>query len=400
MFGRVNAWLHLWLGLISGAVVFIVSVTGCIYAFQREITDITQPYQFTQVQDKPYLPPSQLRTIAAKHAFGPEGETAVNKLTGVAYGPGKSAVINYGNRKDGFKAVYLNPYTGEVRGEKDWNKDFFRFILNGHFYLWLPNEIGHPVVASAILIFVILLISGLVMWWPKNLKKANADKSFKIKWGASFKRVNYDLHNVLGFYVMLLALVIALTGLVWGFEWFAKGSYFVTSGGKSRPPVREKVFSDSTATAMYAAPEDELFARMDKQYAGQYAYLSVSFPSAKTDPVVVNFNPEDKTYYRRLFRYFDRNTLKEIPSNAMYSKAYEKGGLADKIYRMNYDIHVGAIGGLTGKFIAFFASFICASLPVTGFLVWWGRRKKKPAAKSIRVPQPAGKPSIAEVSVA
>ncbi|MCK7554360.1 PepSY domain-containing protein [Chitinophaga sedimenti] len=67
---------------------------------------------------------------------------------------------------------------------------------------------------------------------------------------------------------------------------------------------------------------------------------------------------------------------------------------------MNYDIHVGAIGGLTGKFIAFFASFICASLPVTGFLVWWGRRKKKPAAKSIRVPQPAGKPSIAEVSVA
>ncbi|MCK7554359.1 PepSY domain-containing protein [Chitinophaga sedimenti] len=330
LFGRVNAWLHLWLGLISGAVVFIVSVTGCIYAFQREITDITQPYQFTQVQDKPYLPPSQLRTIAAKHAFGPEGETAVNKLTGVAYGPGKSAVINYGNRKDGFKAVYLNPYTGEVRGEKDWNKDFFRFILNGHFYLWLPNEIGHPVVASAILIFVILLISGLVMWWPKNLKKANADKSFKIKWGASFKRVNYDLHNVLGFYVMLLALIIALTGLVWGFEWFAKGSYFVTSGGKSRPPVREKVFSDSTATAMYAAPEDELFARMDKQYAGQYAYLSVSFPSAKTDPVVVNFNPEDKTYYRRLFRYFDRNTLKEIPSNAMYSKAYEKGGWQTK----------------------------------------------------------------------
>ncbi|UYQ94604.1 PepSY domain-containing protein [Chitinophaga horti] len=73
-FGRVNAWLHLWLGLVSGIIVFIVSVTGCIYAFQREITDITQPYQFVEQQNKPYLPPSQLRAIAAKEVFGEKGE--------------------------------------------------------------------------------------------------------------------------------------------------------------------------------------------------------------------------------------------------------------------------------------------------------------------------------------
>ncbi|UYQ94605.1 PepSY domain-containing protein [Chitinophaga horti] len=318
----------------------------------------------------------------------------------MAYGPGKSAIVNYGNRKDGFKAVYLNPYTGEVVGKKDWNKDFFRFILDGHFYLWMPPAIGHPVVAWAILIFVVLLITGLIMWWPKNLKKGNRDKSFKIKWGASFKRVNYDLHNVLGFYVMLLALVISLTGLVWGFEWFAKGSYFVASGGKTRPVVREKVFSDSTALASVSLPEDKLFAQMHQQYVGKYKYLSVSFPAAKADPIVVNFNPDDKTYYRRLFRYFDRHSLAEIPSKALYSKEYEKGSFADKLYRMNYDIHVGAIGGLTGKVIAFFVSLICATLPVTGFLVWWGKRKKKPAAKGIRVPKPAGKASIPEVSIA
>jgi uncharacterized iron-regulated membrane protein len=44
---------------------------------------------------------------------------------------------------------------------------------------------------------------------------------------------------------------------------------------------------------------------------------------------------------------------------------------------MNYDIHVGQILGLTGKIIAFLASLICASLPITGFIIWWGKRNKK-----------------------
>jgi uncharacterized iron-regulated membrane protein len=52
---------------------------------------------------------------------------------------------------------------------------------------------------------------------------------------------------------------------------------------------------------------------------------------------------------------------------------------------MNYDIHVGAILSLPGKILAFFASLICASLPVTGFIIWWGRRKKKPVKPQRRV---------------
>ncbi len=49
---------------------------------------------------------------------------------------------------------------------------------------------------------------------------------------------------------------------------------------------------------------------------------------------------------------------------------------------MNYDIHTGAILSLPGKILAFCASLICASLPITGFLLWWGRRKKAKQSKS------------------
>jgi uncharacterized iron-regulated membrane protein len=60
----------------------------------------------------------------------------------------------------------------------------------------------------------------------------------------------------------------------------------------------------------------------------------------------------------------------------------ENADLPDKIRRMNYDIHVGAIGGLPGKIIAFFASFIAATLPVTGIAMWWNKQKEKNKLKS------------------
>ena len=60
----------------------------------------------------------------------------------------------------------------------------------------------------------------------------------------------------------------------------------------------------------------------------------------------------------------------------MYGR-YANTSVADKMMRMNYDVHTGAILGITGKIMAFFASLIAASLPVTGFLIWRGRRKKK-----------------------
>ena len=67
-FRKIIGWLHLWLGLTSGLVVFIIAVTGCLYAFQDEIQNAIQPYRFTVAQDKPVLPPSQLKAIAEKNA--------------------------------------------------------------------------------------------------------------------------------------------------------------------------------------------------------------------------------------------------------------------------------------------------------------------------------------------
>ena len=133
----------------------------------------------------------------------------------------------------------MNPYTGtlikKMKTVGNGEFDFFRFIIDGHRSLWLPDHIGRPIVGVGTLIFLVLLISGLVMWWPRKWSNSRYKKRFRIKWDGSFKRINYDLHNVLGFYTLVLALGLGITGLVWSFTWFEDGLYYLASGGEEHP---------------------------------------------------------------------------------------------------------------------------------------------------------------------
>lgn len=379
IFRIINDWLHLWLGLASGIVVFIVSITGCLYAFQKEISRITQPYQFVPVETQPYLPPSRLKHIAELHQFGDKAGKPGKIINAIQYpGKGKAAIATYRDKKTGYMMIYLDPYSGSVLKVKALEKDFFRIILTGHYNLWLPRETGQQVVCWGTMIFVVLLITGLVMWWPRNLRKANVNKSFKVKWKASFKRVNYDLHNVLGFYVFTGALIIAITGLYFGFKWVPKTIYWVASGGKQLPERRGAVFSDTThlpvQTALYS-PEDSVWASLRRGYTSDGS-LQISFAQKQSDAITASWNPQEGTFYKNHTRYFDRYSLQEIPGKTLYNKPFEECSGADKLVRMNFDIHVGAIGGIAGKCIAFLISLISGSLPITGFIIWWGKKRK------------------------
>jgi len=359
--------IHLVLGLASGLVVVILGLTGCILAFEVEIRNLTEPFKNVAVENKPYLPPSALKTIADKNL--PSG-----KALGVEYpGKGKAAVSAYYDETN-YQLLYLNPYSGEVLKYKNMNDDFFRIVLDGHYYLWLPHKIGQPIAASATLIFLVMMISGLILWWPKN--KAARKQRFSIKWSAKWRRKNYDLHNVLGFYMTWVAIFLAITGLVFGFQWFAKSVYWVTSGGEPMVEHAHPV-SDSTATATIPNMADYLWNKHRKDVKDNEG-LAVYFASLPSDPLEVVINHKPGTYYTNDYFHYDQYTGARLHAPGSYDGAYADAKLADKIVRMNYDMHVGAILGLPGKLLAFFASLIAASLPVTGFIIWWGRRKKKP----------------------
>jgi len=370
-FKKLVGKLHLILGLASGIIVCILGITGCILAFQNEIEDATQPYRFTQEQQGAYLPPSQLQEVALKTLPG-------KKLHSIAYQKGKNAVASFYNGEPAYYyLVYMDPYSGKVLKVKDMSSDFFRTVVNIHFYLLLPPAVGQPIVASATLLFVLLLISGIILWWPKN--KAARKQRFSIKWNASWKRTNYDLHNVLGFYMSWVIIFIALTGLVMGFQWFSKTVYWVSSGGR-----KEVEFKMPQSVKPYVAIDaaepviDKVWKLSGRKQPGFPGIVEVHMPEDSITAVEVAMNPDDKTYWKSDYIYYDQNTLQELPVKHAYGLR-SNASTAQKIQRMNYDIHVGAVLGLPGKILAFSASLICASMPVTGFLVWRGRKKKKKA---------------------
>ena len=362
---KIIGRIHLWLGLSSGLIVVLLGITGCILAFELEIRSWTEPYQYTESQAKPYLPPSVLRAAADPYLVS-------GKTLGITYpGEGKSAIAAYYDETH-YELVYLNPYTGEVLKHKDMTRDFFRVVLDGHFYLWLPHHIGQPIVASATLIFLVMLITGIVLWWPKN--KAARKQRFSIKWSARWRRKNYDLHNVLGFYMSWIGLFLAITGLVFGFQWFARSVYWVSSGGQTMEEHRHPV-SDSTQGPAAANMADQLWAKHASQIKAEES-LGIYFAALPSDPVEAVVNHRPGTYYNSDFYHYDQYTGEELPATGSYAGSFRHASVADKLVRMNYDIHVGAVLGLAGKFLAFFASLIAASLPVTGFYIWWGRKKK------------------------
>ncbi|MFA6060496.1 MAG: PepSY-associated TM helix domain-containing protein [Taibaiella sp.] len=375
-FRKTVGKLHLWLGLASGLVVCFLGITGCILAFEREIENVTQPYRFVAKKNAAVLKPSELQTIALKQLPG-------KKLHSISYQPGKSAVASFYNDKPKYYyLIFIDPYTGKVLKTRNMEDDFFRIMIDGHFYLWLPPKVGKPIVASATLIFVILLITGIILWWPKN--KAARKQRFKVKLNAKWRRTNYDLHNVLGFYMSWVIIFIAFTGLVWGFEWFAKSLFWTTSGGKAMTEFSMPL-SDTTTTIARKETKtiDVIWHKMRAENPGYPGIMEVHFPEDKSTSIEVALNPDGNTYWKADYRYFDQYTLKEIEVKHTYGKL-KNATVAEKIQRMNYDIHVGAVAGLTGKIIAFLASLICASMPVTGFLIWWGRKKK---AKKTIAPQ-------------
>jgi len=368
-FRKIVHYLHLWPGLIAGLPVFIIAITGCMYAFQEEIQEMTQPYRQVENIGTKLKLPSELKKIA-------ENELQGKVLHGISYkAPDKAAVAFFYNYNPTYYyLVYLDPYTGEVLMVKDMEKDFFRWVINGHYYLWLPPHIGKPLVAWSTLIFALVVLSGIIIWIPKS-KKAFKNR-IRVRWKKKhgFKRINFDIHVVMGFYATIFALIFAVTGLVWGFQWFAQ-SYYKLAGGEKSLQYTEvnPIFKSNSQSAPVTQPIDKVFLFMQENYPDAYS-IEVHPHHNDSNLLMSNAQLIKGKRWKTDYRYFDPQTLEEVKLDNIYGRI-EDAGFADKLMRMNYDIHTGAILGLPGKIFAFLMSLLIASMPVTGVIIWWKKRK-------------------------
>lgn len=384
-FKKITGWLHLWIGLATGLVVFIVSITGCIYVFDEEIFNQLHSKMVYVQKTGPARPLSELLTHAKK-AVG-EGKVLNNVkissddksyvFSGFKVNEKKKFNLWYFSQFEYQDQVYVNQYTGEVLGVIDIRYEFFNIVEQLHRQLLLIKPIGSPLVGCCILLYLIMLITGFILWLPKNFKQFK--KSIAVKWNARWKRVNYDLHNSLGFYVLPIAIIIAVTGLVWSFNWWENGIYRIL-GDKGKSGFSRNLpqinASDTTLNKI-----DLIHYRLLKKLKGDWTEIGLGIPDEnnKVSMSFVQIESNSDAWRGVSYYFYDGRT-----GDFIDGLPHEQKTLGMKWRNSNLELHTGRLYGLGTQLLAFLGSLISASLPLSGFLIWWGKRNKKPIrAKSV-----------------
>lgn len=374
--------IHLWLGLASGIIVFILGITGCIYVFIDEIKPLVYADRyFVDPSAEISLPLSQTLR-AAQGIYGADKPVSAIEIYNAkdrslrfrAYKESGDEGIWYWDRKQYYESVFVNPYSGRIIARENSEFEFFRIILYLHWSLLLSNDIGQPIVGVATLIFVISLITGLILWKPKNKSAARQRFWFRWKSTTKWRRKNYDLHNIPGFYLAAFMLIIGLTGMVFAFSWFDNSIQWLANAGKTYPR-QTAVFSDTSGN-QNPSPIDAVFSSVSRKHPNAEGY-HIYFPVSKQG--VFNVLIRNVPVYNQVIEQYDQYTGQLLKAHYFQDK-----NPGEKLRGLNYEIHTGSILGLPGKILAFFASLVATTLPVTGFLIWRGRRKN-PAKKTLKV---------------
>lgn len=213
---KVFRKIHLFLSIPLGLIITVICFSGAILVFQTEINELTRPelYFVKEISGEP-LPVEEL-VLKANSQLTDRTVSSVQ----IPSDPKRNYVMGLsgGGRATG----YVNPYTGELVGTTQRGEGFFSIMLQLHRWL-LSRDIGKPIVGYTTLFFVFILITGVIVWWPKSKKQLKNRLQIKTRNGR--KRFWYDLHISGGIYVLIGLLVLSLTGLTYSFRWYSKAFY-------------------------------------------------------------------------------------------------------------------------------------------------------------------------------
>ncbi|TRZ45416.1 PepSY domain-containing protein [Robertkochia solimangrovi] len=350
--------VHRWLGLTSGCIVFIVAITGSIFAFHDEIADLIYSYRKVPPREQSFVSPSILLRAAVQ-----DHEDAIFDM--VVYQSEDRPANVYGTLKGVPHEIYYNPYTGQELFIRNLDTDFFLIIEKIHRFLYLPEAVGKQVVGIATIVFLFMLISGIFLWFPRN--KKHLRDYFRIRWNARWRRINFDWHRITGIYVCLLALIVALTGLSFSYEWMHEAFY---SAGNLGQREANDFFSPVVSKAK---PEDIALDIAWKRTLEMLpeSGMSFIFRQGETLPLLTGAYPFPLEFHHQSNFYFDQRT-----GALLHTQLYDSKSNGLQLQEMNYGLHTGQYFGLPGKIVAFFISLFIAGLPVSGFLIWWGRKNR------------------------
>ena len=373
--------LHLWLSLPFGLIIMTTCLTGALLVFEKEITELVRHDSYTI----PVRKTGRLSLQSLLERVASETPDSV-QITSVTIPSDFRRAYTVGLSKPRRAGVLVDPYTGKIVGQSG-RLPFFTTVRELH--RWLLDSMkpdsegifwGRIIVGTSTLLFVCILLTGLFLWWPKKLK--GIGKRLKISLGHGRRRLFTDLHTVGGVYVFVLLLAMAMTGLTWSFEWYRTGFYKVfgaemAEGGKGdKGPKKDKGKDAPREEGAEQAklPASYIYWEEAVSYVIEVSEADYTEITVKDGEVEVPLAGLGNIRAADSFR-FDKKT-----GQMTDYKAYSEAKRDKKLRGWIYSIHTGAWGGLFTRICYVLAALFGASLPLTGYYIFyqrkWGKKRK------------------------
>ena len=308
-------FIHRWLGIGFGVFISVICLTGAVLVFSNEINSAAN--RVSKPDDAEPLTADEL--IEAVNQWNTDGLTFVALQMPVD----DHHVAEAQFAELGRNTLAVHPYTGEVLGQS--GSAFVGFVKKMHRWLMMPPEdthggmsVGRVIVGSSAIAMTLILITGIILWWPKNRKMLKARLSVRCNKG--FRWFVYDSHVSLGAYAVIFLLLMSLTGPIFSF-----GCY------------------RTAATKIAGGEQHEMF--MNKpQHNDEHS----AFEQPQAQEVRVTY-PQS----------FDKPHGK-LPVQVVFNQ-----------------LHTGRIGGWTLRILYFLAALIGACLPWSGYYMFVKRQQAK-----------------------
>lgn len=398
-FRKILFWCHLVTGVCVAVVVLIMSVTGVLLTYERQMI----AWADTRGLDGGPQSPGAER-LNVEELVERVRQSVPGTPTTVTWRAEPDAPVEVAFGRE--RTVFVNAYTGEVLGEGSKRmRAFFRGVTDWHRWLAMAGEsraTGRAITGAANLGFLFLVVSGFYLWWPRNWSRRAVRNVTFFRRGLSPKARDFNWHNVIGFWSLLPLFVIVLSGVVISYPWASDLVYQVMGeepparrgrgpgGGGPAGPGRSGEGAPAEAAPLDLAGVDVLLSRAGERMP-DWRSISLQLPGAADAPITFSIDRGTGGQPQKRAQL----TLDRVTGEEVRWEPFESGTPGRRLRSILRFAHTGEVLGIVGQTIAGIVSLGAAVLVWTGLaLSWrrfrsWRRRTTRPVQASPGRPRAA-----------
>jgi len=364
--------IHWFLGVVFGITLILIGISGAVLSYQKELLKLINPDTYkVQIQENQKI--LTIQEILEKY----QEKNKDRKINSISFSSNTSDSVSISiaskdpNNKRG-ESIYLNPYTAEVLPEII-GSDFFMFFFRLHRWLTFQGDyrsFGKNVVAISTIACIVLVISGIIVYWPRI--KYNFLKSFTFSFKNKKRALLSTMHSAIGMWLIPVFLLMCLTGLYWSYDWYRSAMFSVMQVERPKSTQQKENLKPVSFKDIQKAV-DIFKQNVQKDYKN----ANLRLIPIKENTYTISYLFTDATHFRQ-------TNLMEIDiSKFEISKdvKYIDKKLNEKIMSSMLPLHSGEFFGWIGQLIFCVSSALMSLFVITGYMLYYDRWKKKRAKR-------------------